>query len=128
MIDASAALHFASQETGFSLLADFQLAAPPLMWSEAFSVLHESRWRRDVSSQLSAETRERLIACPARVYVGTRALVQAWEIADRLGWAKTYDAEYIALARQLSCPLLTIDARLQRGASHLVRIVSPADL
>ena len=53
---------------------------------------------------------------------------EAWKVADELGWAKTYDAEYVALARILRCPLLTIDARLKRGASRLVRVVGPADL
>ena len=52
----------------------------------------------------------------------------AWEVADALGWAKTYDAEYVALAQHLDCPLLTIDARLARGAGRVVSIVGPADL
>jgi len=45
-----------------------------------------------------------------------------------LGWAKTYDAEYVALARTLECSLLTTDRRLQRGAERIVDTVGPSDL
>lgn len=55
-------------------------------------------------------------------------LERAWSIADSLGWAKTYDAEYVALAQILDCPLLTRDARLYRGAGRVARIIGPAEL
>ena len=54
--------------------------------------------------------------------------VHAWKIADRLGWAKTYDAEYVALADLLSCRLVTLDARLRRGAQRLGFVVGPDEL
>ncbi|MGH2992705.1 MAG: hypothetical protein ACRDL1_04125 [Solirubrobacterales bacterium] len=38
------------------------------------------------------------------------------------------DAGYVALARRLECPLLTIDARLKRGAERIVEIVGPTEL
>jgi hypothetical protein len=38
------------------------------------------------------------------------------------GWAKTYDAEYVALAK------LTVDRRLRRGADRLGFVVTPAEL
>ncbi len=45
-----------------------------------------------------------------------------------LGMARTYDAEYVALARLLRCRLVTTDARLQRVAAALVDVVGPTDL
>jgi predicted nucleic acid-binding protein len=45
-----------------------------------------------------------------------------------LGWAKTYDAEYVALARLLGCRLVTLDARLRRGADRLGFVISPDEL
>ena len=44
---------------------------------------------------------------------------ESWRIADRLGWAKTYDAEYIALASILRCDLATLDAGMREGAERL---------
>ncbi len=52
----------------------------------------------------------------------------AIELARDLGWAKTYDAEYVALARLLKAPLVTIDGRLARAVGNLVQIIAPADL
>lgn len=49
-------------------------------------------------------------------------------MALSLGWAKTYDAEYVALARLSHEPLLTIDARLARRVGDLVEVRTPADL
>jgi predicted nucleic acid-binding protein len=53
---------------------------------------------------------------------------EAWRLADVLGWAKTYDAEYVAMARLLGCRLVTLDARLRRGADRLGFVVSVEEL
>jgi predicted nucleic acid-binding protein len=53
---------------------------------------------------------------------------EAWRIADELGWAKTYDAEYVALAGLLGCRVVTLDGRLRRRAEQLGFVVTPADL
>ena len=44
----------------------------------------------------------------------------AWEVADQLGWASTYDAEYVALARLQADALVTLDADLARRVEGLV--------
>jgi predicted nucleic acid-binding protein len=53
---------------------------------------------------------------------------EAWHVAVTLGWAKTYDAEYVALARILGARLLTLDARLRRGAGRLVDVIGPSEV
>lgn len=53
---------------------------------------------------------------------------EAWDLAHQLGWAKTYDAEFVGLARLLNCALLTKDARLKRRTSQLIEVIGPADL
>jgi predicted nucleic acid-binding protein len=45
-----------------------------------------------------------------------------------MGWAKTYDAQYVALARLLDCKLVTLDERLIRGIERLDIAVRPRDL
>ena len=52
----------------------------------------------------------------------------AWGLAVELGWAKTYDAEYLALASLLGCRVVTLDRRLRRGADRLGLVVSPEEL
>ncbi|MDP8978882.1 MAG: hypothetical protein M3N17_10005 [Actinomycetota bacterium] len=49
-------------------------------------------------------------------------------IADEFGWAKTYDAEYLALARILGCRMVTVDGCLRRGVSRLGLVVGPTEL
>lgn len=49
-------------------------------------------------------------------------------MADELGWAKVYDAHYVALARLLDCKLVTIDERLLRGVARLGIAVRPSDV
>jgi predicted nucleic acid-binding protein len=71
---------------------------------------------------------DRLLAAPITPHAPPELHREAWRVAEALGWAKTYDAEYIALARVLGCRLLTVDKRLQRGAGRLDTIVGPADL
>ena len=46
----------------------------------------------------------------------------------QLGWAKTYDAEYVALASLLGCRLVTVDGRLRRGADRLGFVLGPTEL
>jgi hypothetical protein len=52
---------------------------------------------------------------------GTRCRAgRAWEIADELGWAETYAAEYIALTQLQGDAFVTLDRRLARAAQRLV--------
>ncbi len=128
VVDASAALEVCLAAQGFALLADHALVAPPLLPSEILSSLHALRWRREISRELALRALGRLPAMPvtfARPDDHERA---AWDIAERLGWAKTYDAEYVALARALESPLLTVDGRLRRGASRFVEVLGPLDV
>jgi predicted nucleic acid-binding protein len=128
VVDASAALEAASSQDGFSLIGDMELVAPPLMWSEALSVLREAVWRAHTSPRLGLHVRDRLLSAPIARLAPEGLYAAAWSIAEQLGWAKTHDAEYIALARLLECRLLTLDERLRRGAGHLVTIVGPAEV
>ena len=124
-IDASVAVDLCVAEGGFDNLAGHDLVAPPLLQSEALSVLHQLAWRTELTE---AEALARLESAPVRREQPHGLARAAWAIADELGWAKTYDAEYVALAQLLGCRLLTIDRRLRRGAERLRFIVTPAEL
>ena len=128
VVDASVAVHVCLSVDGFALLGRRELVAPPLLWSEATSALHELNWRREISAALASAAIERLVDAPIELRRPRTLVQEAWRIAGELGWAKTYDAEYLALARLLECRFLTIDSRLKRGASRLVEIIGPNEL
>lgn len=128
VLDASVALAACGAKNGFDLFGDDQLTAPALMWSEARSVLHELAWRGELGRDDALATCRRLQSCPVERRDDVELGVTAWRVADDLGWAKTYDAEYVALALLLDCRLVTLDARLRRGADRLGRVISPGEL
>jgi predicted nucleic acid-binding protein len=98
------------------------------MWSEVRSSLHEARWRGVISEEQARRAVATLEASPIRVRTHKRLGIEAWRIADELGWAKTYDAEYLALASLLRCRLLTVDTRLRRATGRLGFVIGPSEL
>lgn len=128
VVDAAVVVTGCLSETGLDPLAKEQLVAPYLMWSEASSVLHELRWRKEISSNLASTALQRLTAADISPRRPKGLTEEAWRIADRLGWAKTYDAEYLALARLLRCRLMTTDAKLKAAGGKLVGVIGPTEL
>ena len=49
---------------------------------------------------------------------------RAWDVASKLGWASTYDAEYIALTQLQADAFVTLDADLARRVEGLVTTAS----
>jgi len=128
VLDTSVALEVAAAPARRRLLGDPRLIAPPLLWSEARSSLHERVHR----GELEREFAQRMLAELESGWLESRThadlSMTVWRIADELGWIKTYDAEFVALARLLRCRLVTTDARLRRGAARAVDVVSPGEL
>jgi predicted nucleic acid-binding protein len=129
VVDASAASYLATSARGFQALEAHELHAPPLLWSEVTAAVHQQVWRGVLSASLGRGALEQLTAAPITPSDDHVALLaDAWDIADRLGWAKTYDAEYVALTIRLNAALLTRDARLRRGVRQLIETADPFDL
>ena len=105
VVDASAALYLLASETGIDPFANLGLVSPALLWSEVTSVLNEMRWRKEVSSSLADEVFGRLLRAPIERRADPELYRNARDIAQTLGWAKTYDAEYVSLAHRLDVPL-----------------------
>ncbi len=129
VIDASAAAYIAASARGFQALEAHELHAPPLLWSEVAAAVHQQVWRGVLSKDLGRGALDDLIEAPIQPSDDQAGLLkEAWAIAERLGWAKTYDAEYVALAVRLDASLLTRDERLRRGVGELIRTADPFDL
>ncbi len=128
VLDASAAVYVASSEAGFLQLREHRLYGPPLLWSESTSALHQTVWRGAISAALAGQALTAFLGAPIERTMPDDLMERAWRIADELGWAKTYDAEYVALAQIIGAPLLTRDARMRRGASRLIKAIGPMEL
>lgn len=126
-IDASAATVLCLAEGGFGLV-QADLVAPVLLRSEALSALQGMQWRNEITGELAQAAVARLLDAPIRLVRRVEIYREARRIASGLGWAKTYDAEYIALALAEGAALLTVDARLARRAKDLVEVRTPSDL
>lgn len=121
-------MFLASSRRGFAGLSAYTFVAPPLFWSETLSALHQGVYRGVLSEELAAAARRSIAAGPIDRLEPPELADSAWQIANSLGWAKTYDAEYVALAQIEGLRLVTRDAKLARGAAQAVRVVGPMDL
>jgi predicted nucleic acid-binding protein len=98
------------------------------MTVEASSVLHEMVWRGEIDAERGRLMLSRILADPVDLVAPEGLADAAWDIAEQFGWAKTYDAHYVALARLLDCRLVTLDERLLRGVERLGIAVRPRDV
>jgi predicted nucleic acid-binding protein len=129
VVDASLMVEWCIDvEDDLAELAPGERCAPALMWSEARSALYEAVWRGRLAADEADRARARLRDADVELRTHPGLADEAWRIADELGWAKTYDAEYVALASLLGCRLVTVDARLRRGADRLGFVLGPTEL
>jgi len=126
VIDASTVIELAS--TDREVLAAHQLLAPTLLRSQVLSTLHEAVQRGEIPADVARERLARINKLPIRLLGDGVLRRRAWEIADRLGWASTYNAEYVALTQLQADALVTLDAELARSVKGIVATASIEDL
>lgn len=128
VVDSSAALRAGLSSQAAAELRGHELIGPPLLWSEVHSAVHEATWR----GELDREGAGRALAGFSGLGIGRRMppglYEHACELADALGWAKTYDAEFLALARLERAVVLTTDARMRRRAGGTGLVIHPGEL
>jgi predicted nucleic acid-binding protein len=128
VIDASVAIAACHTPVGFARFRGHEMVAPELMILEASSVFHEMSWREEINKKRAKQMLTRLLKADIEIRSPKGLTEVAWDVADELGWAKTYDAQYVALARILDCKLVSIDERLLRGIARLGIAVRPREL
>jgi predicted nucleic acid-binding protein len=128
VVDATVAFDATFDAIVFERIEPMQPVGPPLLWSETTAALHQAAFRESVAEAEASTALARFLSSPIERRLPRRLYEEAWTLAAELGWAKTYDAEYVALARLLNCPLLTKDGRLKRRAARLAEIIGPTQL
>ena len=102
--------------------AGHQLLAPALLRSQLLSLLFQAVSRGELSKK-DAERRLDYVRGLRLRLLGDRVLQNvAWQVAERLGWPDTYDAEYVALTQLQADAFITLDDRLARTARELVDV------
>lgn len=127
-MDATIAIEIALAGGQLGPLAGHDLVAPALVLSESTSVLREMVFRGEIPRERANAALDALLAVPIEVLSPAEHVREALDTATSLGWAKTYDAEYVAVAQRQRCPLVTRDARLRRGAGAVVEVLGPLDV
>jgi indolepyruvate ferredoxin oxidoreductase alpha subunit len=122
VVDASAVLLLASE--GIAVPGEHRLLAPTLLRSQVLSRLHEAVARGEIPAEVARVRLARFGRMPIRLLGDGVLRRRAWDIADELGWASTYDAEYVALTQLQADALITLDADLARRVEGIVATAS----
>jgi predicted nucleic acid-binding protein len=126
VIDPGTALVLAEKRA--TIPAHHQLLAPTLLRSQVLSQLFADV-KRGVLTQKEANQRLDYLRGLQMRLLGDRMLQRvAWKIADELGWADTFAAEYLALTQLQADALVACDARLLKTAGKVVPLATMEEL
>jgi predicted nucleic acid-binding protein len=122
VVDCGAVLQLASED--IEVPAEHELLAPTLLRSQTLSALHEAAQRGEIGAEVARDRLARIGRMPIRLLGDAVLRRRAWDVADRLGWASTYNAEYVALTQLQADLFVTLDAELARAVEGLVATAS----
>lgn len=122
VVDSSAVLHLAS--AGIKVPAEHKLLAPTLLRSQTLSALHEAVLRGEIPADVARDRLARVGRMPIRLLGDAVLRRRAWDLADRLGWASTFNAEYVALTQLQADAFVTLDMELARSIEGIVATAS----
>ncbi len=98
--------------------AERPLAAPDLLDVETSSVLRRWEHSKEITARRARQALDDLQALPIIRYPARAVLDRAWRLRHNL---TTYDAQYVALARELGATLMSTDERMA-GAARSARV------
>ena len=97
---------------------DVKLIAPRLVRYEVTNVLYQIAKKGQLSREVVAETIHVLITLPITLFDDPFLHDSAFTLARELSLGATYDAHYLALAKQQACEFWTRDAKLVRATQQ----------
>jgi predicted nucleic acid-binding protein len=118
VVDCNVVLRLAADE--IEVAPQHELLAPTLLRSQTLSALHEAVHAGKLKPDVARERLQRVGRMTIRLLGDAVLRRRAWEIADNLGWAETYTAEYIALTQLQGDAFVTLDAKLARRVKGIV--------
>jgi predicted nucleic acid-binding protein len=126
VIGPDAALRLAQERAVIS--EAHHLLAPTLLRSQLLSLLYRAV-RRGELTNADAERQLTYVRSLRLRLLGDRVLQKvAWEIADRLGFPDTLEAEYVALTKLQADAFITLDAKLADSVKGIVTIATTEEL
>lgn len=126
VVDAGAVIHLAS--AAVKVRSTHKLLAPTLLRSQVLSAMHEAVQRGELSPELARDRLARIARMPIRLLGDAVLRRRAWDLAEQLGWASTYNAEYIALTQLQADALVTLDPVLAESVKGIVATASIDEL
>jgi predicted nucleic acid-binding protein len=122
VVDAGAVVHMAMTEVE---VADaHELLAPTLLRSQTLSALHEAAQRGEIPADVARERLAWIGRMSIRLLGDAVLRRRAWALADQLGWASTFNAEYVALTQLQADAFVTMDVELARSIEGIVATAS----
>ena len=118
VVDCGVVLQLAGEE--IEVPAGHELLAPTLLRSQTLSALHEAVHRGELQADVARKRLTRIRTIPVRLLGDAVLRRRAWDVADQLGWAPTYDAEYVALTQLQADAFVTLDAELVGSVEGIV--------
>lgn len=105
-----------------------KLLAPTLLRSQVLAQLYAEVQGAQIDRRTAAARLDYLRGLQIRL-LGDRVLqAAAWQVAERLGWADTFVAEYIALTQLQADALIVEDPVIAEAARSMVRVATLAEL
>lgn len=126
VVDAGAVLYVAS--AGIEVPGLHQLLAPTLLRSQTLSALYEAVQRGEIPADVAHHRLTFIGRMPIRLLGDAVLRRRAWDVAQQLGWALTYNAEYVALTQLQADAFVTLDMDLARSVQGIVATASVEEL
>jgi len=122
VLDATAVLQLLRDSLTVS--KDHELLAPTLFRSQLLSIVHEDVHRGQLEPDVARSRLDHANRLNIRLLGDAVLRRRAWEIADRMGWPSTYDAEYIALTKLQGDAFITMNLDLAGQVAGIVPVAT----